>query len=953
VGITVHALTLFTVADNPSPPMMMETDHGGVPRVRHALACISARRLLLALVGAACVISGPGAASALANKPVAELLPEVVGAPVVGERLVCAGGSWTGVPEFKYQWVREGIPVGFSVSYNVTFADEGQSLWCVVTAAEGEERTEAVSSNSLKIEGPELATPPENTVPPEVSGKAAVGEVLSCSHGEWRAKPTPGYTYQWIRDVGEGEQTIEAAIASTYKITAEDAGHSLACKVTATNSAGSASALSHNRVSVPGKLPENEVPPSVFGVEPAALEESLTCSPGAWRGSPAPSFTYRWVRDMGEPGEALIASGKTYTVQVADQLHSIGCIVIATNSAGSRELESKNTIKVRGKAPLNETPPQVSGTEEVGRTLVCQRGTWSGLPTPTYTFAWVRGLPGEEETIMGATEASYVVVQADQGHPLACAVTATNSEGSVSQISKRVVIHDGHGEPPENVEAPAVSGPPSPKPGQKLACSPGTWRGRPAPKFTYQWMRDEAPIAAASTSEYEVVEADQGHSLSCEVTAINDEKAVSVTSNRVLVPGVAPRNLEAPSVTGAPVVGEVLTCLRGSWSGEPPPTFSYQWLRDGSNISAATQTSYRIASKDRGSAVSCRVSASNQEGSAEATSNSLEIAGGRPQNIEAPEVLGSPAVGATLTCIPGLWYAQPAASYTYQWLLNGTAIPGATATTYTAVSPDRGLDVSCKVTASNREGSSSATSKSVHVPGSPPQAIEAPRVSGTPAVLQQLTCGHGTWNAAPPPVFTYQWLRDGASIAAATSSMYTVAPGDVGHRLSCEVTATNSEGTGKAESANALAIVIPTMRTESSPEVTFPPGPPITARFTAAQIASSLKAQLARAQHHARISSLRRTGQYTISVSAPAAGTLQLVWYQAPPSGHRGAKPLVVAQAATSFSGAATRTVKLRLTSLGKRLIERSASLTLTLKGVFSRAEEPSVSWVKTVVLTY
>ena len=52
----------------------------------------------------------------------------------------------------------------------------------------------------------------------------------------------------------------------------------------------------------------------------------------------------------------------------------------------------------------------------------------------------------------------------------------------------------------------------------------------------------------------------------------------------------------------------------------------------------------------------------------------------------------------------------------------------------------------------------------------------------------------------------YQWLRDGVAIAAATRSSYTVAPGDVGHALSCSVTASNLGGAANATSAAVTAV---------------------------------------------------------------------------------------------------------------------------------------------------
>jgi hypothetical protein len=339
----------------------------------------------------------------------------------------------------------------------------------------------------------------------------------------------------------------------------------------------------------------------------------------------------------------------------------------------------------------------------------------------------------------------------------------------------------------------------------------------------------------------------------------------------------------------------------------------------------------------------------------EATSNSLYVPGNEPTNTASPEVSGNPAVGDTLTCSPGTWTGQPAPTYTYRWLLGGTGIPSATTNTYTVATTDRGLVLSCMVTASNGAGTESATSKGLHVPGIRPENIEAPRVSGTPAVGQPLTCLPGIWNGAPPPAFTYQWLRDGTSMASATGSTYTIELADEGHLLSCEVTATNGEGGAEAKSSNGLMISRGTVRPESRLELTFPPPANFVATPTVAQILATLHVQLARMQHHVRIASLRKTGLWAFSFAAPAAGKLELSWYQASTGANRSAKtkPLLLALSTTSFESATTRTVKLRLTSAGRRLIGESKHIPLTVKGVFARPHERPVTWLETVLLSH
>jgi len=84
------------------------------------------------------------------------------------------------------------------------------------------------------------AIAPTNTVAPAVTGTAAVGQTLSCSTGSWTGSPAPTYTYQWQH----GTTNISGKTSSTYLVEAAYIGETLRCIVTATNSAGSASANS-------------------------------------------------------------------------------------------------------------------------------------------------------------------------------------------------------------------------------------------------------------------------------------------------------------------------------------------------------------------------------------------------------------------------------------------------------------------------------------------------------------------------------------------------------------------------------------------------------------------------------------------------------------------------------------------------------------------------------------
>jgi uncharacterized protein (DUF2141 family) len=74
-----------------------------------------------------------------------------------------------------------------------------------------------------------------------------------------------------------------------------------------------------------------------------------------------------------------------------------------------------------------------------------------------------------------------------------------------------------------------------------------------------------------------------------------------------------------------------------------------------------------------------------------------------------------------------------------------------------------------------------------------PVNTAAPTLTGTPKLGQTLTCSTGTW-ANNPTAYTYAWLREGTPIAGQTGSTYVVQSADVGHSISCQVTAGNAGG---------------------------------------------------------------------------------------------------------------------------------------------------------------
>jgi len=187
-----------------------------------------------------------------------------------------------------------------------------------------------------------------------------------------------------------------------------------------------------------------------------------------------------------------------------------------------------------------------------------------------------------------------------------------------------------------------------------------------------------------------------------------------------------PINTVAPVLSGTNLVGQTLTSSTGSWTGTPPITFGYQWKRNSTNISSATSSAYVTVQGDLSQSILCLVTATDSQGSASASSNSVTI-NQIPTNTVAPVISGTQTVGQTLSTTDGTWSGTPTITFTYQWKRNGSNIVGATSSTYLLVTADNGAGttIQCVVTGTNSIGNSSANSNILTGIGTVPTVSDA------------------------------------------------------------------------------------------------------------------------------------------------------------------------------------------------------------------------------------
>jgi hypothetical protein len=300
-------------------------------------------------------------------------LPTISGTLRDGQTVTASPGTWTGTAPitYAYQWRRcdsagancADIAGATAETYALVSVDVGGTIRVRVAASNGAGASSATSGAT----GVVVAAPPQNTALPTISGNAQQGQTLSASDGGWTGTSPIAYGYQWRRcdSSGGGCVDIVGETARTHTVAAADVGTTLRIAVTASNSAGSATATSAQTAVVTAAVapPTNTSLPTISGT--AQQGQALTATTGSWNGTGPITYAYQWRRcDIGGNNCANIsgATAQTYTAVAGDVGSTIRVAVTASNSAGSNLATSVQTLTVTPPGSVGYRDQSFSGS---------------------------------------------------------------------------------------------------------------------------------------------------------------------------------------------------------------------------------------------------------------------------------------------------------------------------------------------------------------------------------------------------------------------------------------------------------------------------------------------------------------------------------------------------------------------------------------------------------------
>lgn len=327
---------------------------------------------------------------------------------------------------------------------------------------------------------------------------------------------------------------------------------------------------------------------------------------GTWTGT-AP---IDYIIEIKKNGETLTLP---YTIPESDLNATYVGQVVGYNAKGFTVANTLSTSAVVPApfAPINTVAPSFASiTPVVGEVIdeaKINLGVWRGNPTPTLTYKVFKGVI---QLVI-----PYTIPVGDVGLQYRIEVEATNGIGSPVVVSSDLSDAVTTLNVAPSIVSASVSDL-SPEVGQTLSAVVSA-AGNPIPDLAIQWLRYPGPVTIVGAIEptYLVTEDDISFGLALTVIPTNSEGTgtpfTTAITAAVPIPQAAPNPTVAPAwVDNTPSIGDTITydsVTNGTWSGYPPPTFSKQYKRNGSNINVP----YTVVDADADATFICVVTATN------------------------------------------------------------------------------------------------------------------------------------------------------------------------------------------------------------------------------------------------------------------------------------------------------------------------------------------------------
>ena len=687
----------------------------------------------------------------------------------------------TGTGPLSYQWRKDGsnISGATSASYSISItnlSDAGDYSVRVSNSAGNVTSNNATLTVNPLVVAPQITSQPNDQTVTE--GQTANFSVTATGTGP--------LSYQWRKD----GSNISGATSASYSISSTNLSDAGDYSVRVSNSAGNVTSsnatLTVNPLVVAPQITSQPNDQTVTEGQTANFSVTATGTG---------PLSYQWRKDGSNISGATSAS---YSISSTNLSDAGDYSVRVSNSAGN--VTSNNaTLTVN---PL-VVAPQITSQPNDQTVTEGQTANFSVTATGTgpLSYQWRK----DGSNISGATSASYSISSTNLSDAGDYSVRVSNSAGNVTSNNATLTVNP-------LVVAPQITSQPNDQTVTEGQTANFSVTATGTGPLSYQWRKDGSNISGATSASYSISSTNLSDAGDYSVRVSNS--AGNVTSNNATLT-VNPL-VVAPQITSQPNDQTVTEGQTANFSVTATGTgpLSYQWRKDGSNISGATSASYSISSTNLSDAGDYSVRVSNSAGNVTSNNATLTV----NQAVVAPQITSQPndqtvTEGQTANFSVTATGTGP---LSYQWRKDGSNISGATSASYSISSTNLSDAGDYSVRVSNSAGNVTSNNATLTVN----QAVVAPQITSQPndqTVTEGQTANFSVTATGTGPL-SYQWRKDGSNISGATSASYSISSTNLSDAGDYSVRVSNSAG--NVTSNNATLTVNPLV---VAPQITSQP----------------------------------------------------------------------------------------------------------------------------------
>ena len=669
-------------------------------------------------------------------------LPEISGTPQVGETLTVdtspiADGDGLDSVSYSYQWIQSDNGADTDIAgetdstYTLVLADLGKTIKVQVTFTDDADNDEMLTSEATVAVAATVPSAPQSMT---VTSGSQTQEL----DASWQAPSSnggsavTGYKVQWKESTDSWDTADDVSEATetgtTHTITSLTGGVEYAVRVIATNVAGDGPASTEARAT-PADSPASGEEGTETGESDSSAVWTATLTVGMSGSGSEAVWGYSWFLDvMGTLDERTYSEGDQ-TIEVMAILLSNGFVAFNVRphpsvdfvltvdgtefaSADASEVKSRTlisyvwattldwaeddrvalslTLKATDSAeqsePAENTPatglPTISGTPQVGQNVTADTSAISdadGLDNVDYSYQWL----ADYTEIADASDSTYTLVAADVGKTVQVKVTFTDNADNAETLTS------------------AATEPVSAADEEDIQDGVTVWSGI----LTVGSYTPSAQFFGQPTKIWLGYNHWSYGSFSHIPSFVSGGVAYRVYNLRTTNAGEEVKLVIIPTPQQDFVLRlDDLEFSSGEAHGIDYVVFRYyEWADPGLNWTKGQQVAVSVAVIDDSSTP---------------LTDDGQVTNAAPMGL--PTISGTPQVGEILTAdVSSITDADGLTnvSYRYQWVAGGTAIDGATGSSYTLTSSEQGKTIQVRVTftddADNEESLTSEATEEV------------------------------------------------------------------------------------------------------------------------------------------------------------------------------------------------------------------------------------------------